>query len=912
MLTHYKLFICLLWGLFCFFIALGAKSQALEYYWGVHPEKERLVFRFNQGLPKTYTIYRSSPQEVSVFLPEQTITRESWPESTANLQTEIMAAIHLDNTHIKIQTRTPAFGYVHFELSEEDKLVLDFFQDELGSAWTPIQREQAQQPNTNQENPESTSQNTHNQQSQESRAEGENPAGDNALPEGLEFSPILLQPDVSSTAAKDQDKQKPHVFRSKIRQRPLQEGTEQDQEDSPQTISQRDSLDKANQELQFVPIPTEPSQKERWQETLFQARAALANRDFQLAKETLEYLMQQDLDQDVEAEALYLFAETLFQEHSGEREDNYNRISRAFNKVLNHDPQGENAPDALLRLIALNLQADNEPEARGYFNLLRERFPEHGTVPAGHVLLGNHYLGTERLEQAAEHFQSVVEDYSQSNKAKPAAMGLAQALRKLEFFDEAWETLQFLENRWPKYYLDDPEFLQQAGLVALESDRPAQAKDYFWHFYNLFPKTKDADLVLARIGDSYLEMDKKQEAKEIYEETVQRFPDQQGGLIAKMRLAEEGIFDQPSSEEMFSVFNRQYNLRPQEIYTEILEDHPQSPLAPLALLKLAMWQLWEKKNQAALQSVREFEDDFKQSELRPRVLDVGRQALGRLLEQAVQNEYYARAVKLWQKNSFLHKDPSEVRPETRLAAALAFWKTERTEKALEVAGDLLQQEDILDENYQQGLELALNIYLQNQSWTEILDISEQAQDRELPSKLDSRLKYAKALALQNLNRGEESFPLWRELAVDQNLSELKQGYAYYFLAQNELERQNWEEVYNYAQSALSSFMDNEPREMERALDCLDMLIEITRRSGRDLEAIQWAQEYQELIDQDSQRWAAHKYRLAELYQEAGDRERWEQTLQNLQEEQPDSRYGQLAASALEEEDIEQRARDFLQ
>jgi hypothetical protein len=229
-----------------------------------------------------------------------------------------------------------------------------------------------------------------------------------------------------------------------------------------------------------------------------------------------------------------------------------------------------------------------------------------------------------------------------------------------------------------------------------------------------------------------------------------------------------------------------------------------------------------------------------------------------------------------------------------------------------VAGDLLEQEDILDKNYEQGLELVLNIYLQNQSWPEILDIYDQAQDKALPPKLDSKLNYARALALQNLDRTEESFPLWQDLAVDENLSDRQQGYAYYFLAQKELELQNWEEVYNYAQSALSSFMQNQSQEMERALDCLDMLIEITRRSGRDLEAIQWAQKYQELIDQDSERWAAHKYRLAELYQEAGDRQRWEKTLQELQKEQPNTRYGQLAASTLEEEDIEQRASQFLQ
>ncbi|MGM0423794.1 MAG: tetratricopeptide repeat protein [Thermodesulfobacteriota bacterium] len=909
----------LLLGLGLFFLALCSESQALEYYWGSHPDKERLVLRFQQGLPDTYTIERSNSQEVSILLQEQTIEQESWSESTGNIQAEILADISLNGNQIRIQTRTSAFGYVHFELPEEDKLVLDFFQDELGSVWSMTQHTETEQARPDRASSASSPRNNQDQKAEgaEEALAQEEPAIEDDSPstQELSFNPILIQPELSSVTAKDKSAQDPHIFRGKVRQDSLpepREQTEEEPDDSPETAPQEEPLEQSEQDLEFTPIPTELSQEELWQESLFQARAALANRDFQVAKEILGDLLQQDLEHDIKAEALYLWAETLFQENSGKRGEHFGRISQAFDRVLNHDPQGEYVPDALLRLVALNLQVDNGPEARGYFNLLRERFPEHGAIPAGHVLLGNHYLDSDRFEQAAEHFQTVVEDYSQSKKAKPAAMGLAQALRELEFFEQAWETVKFLENRWPRYYLEDPEFLQQAGLIAQKNDKPAQAKDYFWHFYNLYPQTDDADLVLARIGDSYLEMDKKQDAKEIYEETAQRFPDQEGGLIAKMRLAEEGIFDEPSREEMFSVFDNQYTLRPAEVYNEILEDHPESPLAPLALLKLAMWQLWEKKNQEALQSVRDFEERFSQSELRPRAMEVGRKALDRLLEQAVQNEYYARAVNIWQENSFLHEEQEKVQPETRLAAALALWKTERTEQALEVAGDLLQQEDILDENYHQGLELALNIYLQNQSWTEILDISEQAQDKELPSKLDSRLNYARALALQNLGREEKSSPLWQDLAVDEDLSEQQQGYAYYFLAQNELERQNWENVYNYAQSALSLFMENEPKKMEQALDCLDMLIEITRRSGRDLEAIQWAQEYQELIDQDSERWAAHKYRLAELYQEAGDKERWEDTLQNLQSEQPDSRYGQLAASALEEEEMEQRASEFLQ
>ncbi len=232
----------------------------------------------------------------------------------------------------------------------------------------------------------------------------------------------------------------------------------------------------------------------------------------------------------------------------------------------------------------------------------------------------------------------------------------------------------------------------------------------------------------------------------------------------------------------------------------------------------------------------------------------------------------------------------------------------------DLARDILQQllqQEMLKKNYNQILELVLNIYLQNQAWTEIQELASQAADKDLPAELNSRLQYARALAMENLQQQEKSFALWQKLTEEDNLTDLK-GYAYYFLTRNALEQEKWEKVQHYAHSALSAFLEQEPQETERALDCLDMLIESNRRSGRNLEALKWAWKYQELIDQDSKRWPAHKYRLAELYQQAGDQTGWQKTLQELQAEYADTRYGQLAALALAEQERGQIAWQLIQ
>ena len=872
-----------IWALTLASLLLAApEAWTLDYYWGKHPDKERLVFEFNQKIPAAYTIKRTGPERLTLTLPAEVMQQIFEPAGIDTSYADILGPVSLQDNHIHVQTRTPSFGYIHFELQNQNKLVLDLFPDEFGELWPPPAKEQPPELVQSEDEPYKFRE--------------------------MKFTPLETQQETPDTAA-DQAPDQNHYYRSPVRLTGPEEPEEPDITDDPEEPDVTDDSDESQEpqtdselehtlpDMPFEPIPTEMSDEEYWENLLFQGRAALGNREHDRAREILNHLLDQDPDQEFQGQALYLLAENIFQEKREQKEEHFAQIHRAFRRVMSHDPYGQHAPDALLRLLILNLNAGNEPEAKAYFNLLQERFPEHENLPTAHIYLGNHYQDNERYEQAAAHYQTIVEDFPQSNEIRSAAMGLAQTLRALEFYEQALEMVNYLENRWPRLYLDNPEFLNQAGLIALENDQPQRAKDFFLHFYNLFPDTDMAHLVLARIGDSYLRLGQEQEAQQIYLKTIEDFPEQEGGLVAKMRLAEEGLIEDHS---------------PGEIYNRILEEYPDNPLAPLAKHNLARWQLAEQRPQKALETVRDFEDRFPDSDLRPRSRALGRRALGKLLDLAAQNEFYERAVHLWEQHSFLFDQPADASPEIRLSAALSLWKTNAAQEALQLAEDMLYEEDLKAMNYRQGLELLLNIYLDNQNWTAILDLEEHARDRDLPSQLESRLKYAQALALENLDRQEQSLALWEDLAVDPELPNLQQGYAYYFLAQNELDQQNWENVYNYAQSALSTFLEQDPRVKERALDCLDMLIEITRRSGRIMEAIQWAQEYQNLIDSDSDKWPAIRYRLAELHEQAGNEERWRQTLIELQAEHGNTRYGRLAASDLDGQDLEQRARDLLQ
>ena len=181
-------------------------------------------------------------------------------------------------------------------------------------------------------------------------------------------------------------------------------------------------------------------------------------------------------------------------------------------------------------------------------------------------------------------------------------------------------------------------------------------------------------MVLARIGDIYIRLGLKRPAKQIYEKAVKNYPDKEGGLIAKMRLAEEGIYDDPAMHEMVDVFDRPYNLNPQRVYTEIVSQHPDSPLAPIAQLKLAMWYAFNKKYPEALTAAQDLIEHYPDSPLVDKAKILGDSVFVLAVPGMIDEERYGRVIRYWETYDFIGQEGSKVDDKTKVAIATSYWK----------------------------------------------------------------------------------------------------------------------------------------------------------------------------------------------------------------------------------------------
>ncbi|WP_022660934.1 tetratricopeptide repeat protein [Paucidesulfovibrio longus] len=657
--------------------------------------------------------------------------------------------------------------------------------------------------------------------------------------------------------------------------------------------------------------PEEAKRIENLQLSLIKAQSHIATGKLAEAKNELESLLAQpDVPAKMRLEATYSLGGVLMTLYKDSAAEHFDEINSLYKEAMNADLRSPELPQALLNLGLLNLRVGNLPEAQAYFDLLKSKYPDDQNVPAIDYYWGEYYFRQGDWQEAADRFQGFIERYPEQERlARQAAFRLAEALKNLGLYDQAYQIVDYIDKRWPQVFESSPGFLKLAGDIEYHLGKYDQAKSHYWTYYNINPKAEAADIALARIGDVFLQQGDAQAARSIYERTVQDYPDLEGGLVAKMRLAEEGIHDSPTMVEMVTVFDRPFTLRPKQVYTEIVDQHPESPLAPLALLKLGMWHFYQKEYPDALAAAQRLLDEYPRSPLTDRARELGNRAFALAVPQLLDQEMYQAVVDYWEKYHFINDSSDDESNATRIGVARSYAALNDYEKALDLLKPFLGDKQV-PEYSEMALAVAADIFLKQKAWNRINDLSTHAeQNWDLSPRARRLLMHANAVALENLGETQKSARLWAQLGADENVEPFIRADSLYYMAKEAMKHEDLRRVFVYAQEALSLLLSSKGYP-EKIKDCLLMSIYATERSGRYRQALKWALEYDKYVPEDDPEWASQRYKLAELYRKSGFPDEWARVMGDLRDKQPDSLYGRLAATALETDKLEQRAQEY--
>jgi TolA-binding protein len=634
--------------------------------------------------------------------------------------------------------------------------------------------------------------------------------------------------------------------------------------------------------------------------------------EFAQSLELADLLLEKaDLTPDQHEDLLHVRSESLFAMYKDDIPGHFTEIADAAQKALSYNPGSRRNSAELLRLGYMNLRLNNFPEAEANFRLLRSRFPDGDNVALSYYYQGDFFYGRGELQKAADQFQHLIETYPNSRYTRESALGLARSFYRMGYYDQAYNVVDYIQRRWGRFYIEYPPFLNMLGDMAFRMGKRDEALKHYWLYINLQPLGEEADIVMTRIGDIYSQMREKKSARAAYLESATRFPDKDGGLVAMMRMAEEGINDTPTIAGMFSVFDGPFKLGPVEVYRNIIEKHPQSYLAPLSEIKLALWHLWNKDYTAALDVLSGFMEKYPDHELAPRARELAAQTFAVLADEGVRDERYQRMLEIWERYAIVRAEPADMTPESRISLAVSYRQQGKPDESLRMLEPFFLGNWIAEYS-EMALSLVLGIYLEYEQWPSIREVARRVEAWNMSPAARQQLDYALALAAENLGEPETAAPIWQALYDSGLLSPPQRAYAAFFLAMGAERQKQLERAYHLGLEALSGLRSlaersANPADLAKVRTQLASLLDVTESAGRLKDALDFARQYLEALPENDPERLGVRYRMARIYKNQGDADNWKSILGEIAAQSPDSVYGKIAASELKAASIAEDA-----
>lgn len=600
--------------------------------------------------------------------------------------------------------------------------------------------------------------------------------------------------------------------------------------------------------------------------------------------------------------ALHRKADATFSFFEDDLAANYQAVVDSSTAAVNFNTRSFRNAAAYLRLGYTNLVAGNSYEAAGYFNVLRREYPNYENLPLTYYYWGDYQYAQGNLNEAVEQFRYIVNNFPEHPISRDAALGLSRSYYRMGYFDESFQIMLFVEQRWPSFYLDYPPMLSMLGDVAYRVGDLDKARSSYWLYYNLAPYAEDADMILTRLGDIYSSGKYHSAAIQVYSEAVKRFPSKDGGVISLMRIAEDGVYDNPSLSDMVKVFERPYDQRPAEAYRMIIREYPGSPLVTLAKLKLAMWTLWQKDYITVLDLCSEIVSEAPNSPLADRAREVAMNAFTLLAAEDTNDKRYSRAREVWDRYPILQTQAEFLVPESRLALAVSQWNTGSNTEALATLEPFFYGSKA-GEVSEMALFLALNIMTEHYQWEKIEELSRRVELWELTPQAQNQMNYALALAYENMDKSEAAAPLWGGIYAAKLLPPTQMANAAFYLARSAERRRDLESAYYVGQDALARLAgvtqtDPDHADLEKIKTQLVSLLDIAESSGLLQQALDYARQYLQYVNEDSLDQQSVIYRMARIHKKRGDTADWLRILEDLSGKYPDSVFGKTAKSEL--------------
>ena len=364
--------------------------------------------------------------------------------------------------------------------------------------------------------------------------------------------------------------------------------------------------------------------------------------------------------------------------------NHYKEIKDYYDNAVSRYPTSEFVPDAMFHIGNIFYQIKNYPEALGYYNLVlkdeqSDRLKIKTLAQKVKVLLLKHKKSEALAElNKLELISSKYPDFPERTEARTEK---AKILYEMNRFYQSIQTLDELLKENPENLYVYPEISLYLGFNYYQLGNNKKARENLYRFYNMCPNREINHLVLNQIGDTYRNEGLTADAVKFYRMVLDRFPNTDGAIISKIRLAEQ------QEDTNWIEKTRKEVGSPQTIYEDIVthaakKKEEKNPLIQLSMLKLGITYQKEKEYQKSLKILKELLDKYPKTSLKRELSHALMITIKSIQEKEIKDKNYINIINFYLKEKRLFLMINA--PDLFLPVARAFVYADLKDMAIEV------------------------------------------------------------------------------------------------------------------------------------------------------------------------------------------------------------------------------------
>ena len=182
----------------------------------------------------------------------------------------------------------------------------------------------------------------------------------------------------------------------------------------------------------------------------------------------------------------------------------------------------------------------------------------------------------------------------------------------------------------------------------------SKARSILFMALNIFPEEEYNHIIVTKIGDTYREEGKVEQALKVYSQNGVLYPESRGAMISEIKMADLGVSNP-------GFFNFIQYLEPLKVYQKAIDKYPATDLAEEALYKEGCALAEQKRYQEAISSLMTVLKEYPDSELSEKCFYSLQKNLVKLIDSYFSEEHYYPILEVYEQ----YKEPFLLRSKTR-------------------------------------------------------------------------------------------------------------------------------------------------------------------------------------------------------------------------------------------------------